>query len=465
MPRGPFSAAPRSRIEAITRSGSGMPVRLERGEARRLHVPAHVHAGRLDRGRAASTSSGPTPSPGISVTSCVPTPVSLDGMMGDTADRDGSVHVTDKGLREIVAAQTRLSDIDGQEGRLWYVGYDIADLAGRTSFEEVVHLLHELRLPTQPELDELTDFLVEAGSLKFLQDLMPELAQQTSPMSMLRTSVSAASTYDPDGWDNSPEADRRKALRLIAMTPTLLSMYHRLRTGQEYVPRTRSCRTPRTSSTCCSAMEPSKEDAEVIDTTFVLYADHTMNASTFTARIVASTLADMFSAITAAIAALKGPLHGGANEESMKMLEEIGSPERAEAYVADRLARHEKVMGFGHAVYKTMDPRARILKRLSKETGERHGDTSWFEISEAIERTVAEQKGLYPNVDFYAASVYHALGIPTDLMTPIFALARMSGWTAHVREQYADNRVIRPGSEYVGPTDRRWVPIEERDAS
>jgi len=170
----------------------------------------------------------------------------------------------------------------------------------------------------------------------------------------------------------------------------------------------------------------------------------------------------MFSAITAAIAALKGPLHGGANEESMKMLEEIGSPDRAEAYVRDKLERHQKVMGFGHAVYKTMDPRAVVLKRLSKETGERHGDTSWYEISEAIERTVSEQKGLFPNVDFYAASVYHTLGIPTDLMTPIFALARMAGWTAHVREQYADNRVIRPGSEYIGPRAQSWVPIDER---
>lgn len=371
--------------------------------------------------------------------------------------------VTDRGLREIVAAQTRLSDIDGQAGRLWYVGYDINDLAGRTSYEEVVHLLHELRLPTQAELDTLTDFMVEEREVsKFLQDLMPTLAQQTSPMSMLRTSVSAASAYDPDGWDDSVEADRRKALRLIAKTPTLLAMYHRMRTGQEIVPPNTKLPHAANLLHMLLGLEPSQEDAEVIDTTFVLYADHTMNASTFTARIVASTLADMFSAITAAIAALKGPLHGGANEESMKMLEEVGSPDRAEAYVRDRLDRHQKVMGFGHAVYKTMDPRAVVLKRLSKETGERHGDTSWYEISEAIERTVAEQKGLFPNVDFYAASVYHTLGIPTDLMTPIFAVARMAGWTAHVREQYADNRIIRPGSEYVGPVDQTWVPIDER---
>jgi len=371
--------------------------------------------------------------------------------------------VTEKGLRGIIAAQTSVSDIDGQAGRLWYAGYEIDDLAGRASFEEVVHLLHELRLPTQAELDELTDFLVEERQVsRFLQQLMPTLAQQTSPMSMLRTSVSAASAYDPDGWDYSSEADARKALRLIAKTPTLLAMYHRMRTGQEIVQP--HPKLPHTANFLymLQGVEPSREDAEVLDTTFVLYADHTMNASTFTARIVASTLADMFSAITAAIAALKGPLHGGANEEAMKMLEEVRVPERAEAYVRERLERKDKIMGFGHAVYKTMDPRATILKRLSEEAGQRHGDTRWYEISEAIERTVAEQKGLHPNVDFYAASVYHSLGIPTDLMTPIFAVARMAGWTAHVREQYADNKIIRPGSEYVGPRDRTWVPIDER---
>jgi citrate synthase len=371
--------------------------------------------------------------------------------------------VTDKGLREIVAAATSISDIDGAHGRLWYVGYDIHDLADNASYEEVVYLLHNLRLPNHAEFDELTDFLAsERDPSRFERNLMPTLAQQASPMSMLRTSVSAASAYDPDGWDNSPEADARKALRLIAKTPSLLAMYHRMRTGQEVVPP--NPKLPHAGNFLAMLLgdEPSQEDADALDTTFTLYADHTMNASTFTARIVASTLADMFSAITAAIAALKGPLHGGANEEAMKMLEEVGSPERAEAYVQDRLERHEKIMGFGHAVYKTMDPRAIVLKRLSREAGERHGDTRWFEISEAIERTVTDQKGLHPNVDFYAASVYHSLGIPTDLMTPIFAIARMAGWTAHVREQYADNRVIRPGSEYVGPKHQRYVPIEER---
>jgi citrate synthase len=377
---------------------------------------------------------------------------------------EGQEHgVTDKGLREIVAAETRISDIDGGRGRLWYVGYDIADLAANASFEEIVYLLHHGELPTQSELDELTEFLVNERELSpFLARMMPTLAQQASPMSMLRTSVSAASAYDPDGWDESPEAQYRKAMRLIAKIPTLIASYHRLRIGQEVVPPNPKLPHAANFLAMLLGIEPGVEDAAALDTTFVLYADHTMNASTFTARIIASTLADMFSAITGAIAALKGPLHGGANEEAMKMLEEVGAPENAEAYVRDRLQRKEKIMGFGHAVYRTMDPRARVLKALSADVCERAGDLSWYEISSAIETTVAEQRSLFPNVDFYAASVYHTLGIPTDLMTPIFALARMAGWTAHVREQYADNKVIRPGSEYVGPKDRTYTPIDER---
>ena len=371
--------------------------------------------------------------------------------------------MTDKGLREVIAGDTRISDLDGQLGRLWYVGYDIADLAENATFEETVYLLHHLDLPTHDQLDEINEFLIDERDLSpFLVSLMHELAQQTSPMSMLRTSISAASAYDPDGWDESPEAQYRKALRLIAKTPTLIAYYHRMRTGQEVIPP--NPKLPHTANFLWMLLgeEPSAEDADALDTTFVLYGDHTMNASTFTARIIASTLADMFSAITGAVAALKGPLHGGANEEAMKMLEEVGAPDRAAAHVAALLERHEKIMGFGHAVYRVMDPRAVVLKRLAQECGERRGDVRWFEISRAIEQAVMDQKGLNPNVDFYAASVYHVLGVPTDLMTPIFAAARMAGWTAHVREQYADNKVIRPGSEYVGPKDRIYAPIEER---
>jgi 2-methylcitrate synthase len=372
--------------------------------------------------------------------------------------------MTDKGgLEEVVAASTRLSDVDGKAGRLWYVGYTIEDLATRATFEEVVHLLHYLRLPTEDELDELNERLVAERELSpFLLGIMPTLAQQTSPMSMLRTSVSAASAYDPDGWLNDAPANERKALRLIAKTATLIATYHRLRTAQDVVPPNPKLPHAANFLYMISGVEPEQEDAAALDTTLILYADHTMNASTFTARVIASTLADMFSAITGAIAALKGPLHGGANEEAMKMLEEVGQPEQAEAYVKDKLARRERIMGFGHRVYKTEDPRAHILRALSEEIGRRKGDTRWYDISAEIERVVRQEKGLHANVDFYAASVYRYLGIPTDLMTPVFALARMCGWTAHVREQYADNRLIRPESEYIGPRDQTYVPIEDR---
>jgi len=371
--------------------------------------------------------------------------------------------VPEKGLEEVVAAQTSLSDIDGKLGRLSYVGYDIHDLATNSTFEEVVYLLHHLRMPSQAELDELEEQLVEEREVSpFLAELMPTLAAQTSPMSMLRTSVSAASAYDPDGWDQSPEANYRKAIRLIAMMPSLIAGYQRRRTGQEPVPP--NPKLPHAANFLYMLLgeEPEQETARGLDVTLVLYADHTMNASTFTARVIASTLSDMHSAITGAIAALKGPLHGGANEEAFRMLEEIGTADNAEASIKDRLARKQKIMGFGHRVYKTEDPRATHLRRLARELGERTGDTKWYEISERVEKVVMEEKGLYPNVDFYAASVYHSMGIPTDLMTPVFALARMSGWTAHVREQYADNRLIRPESEYIGPVDQHYVPIESR---
>ncbi len=367
------------------------------------------------------------------------------------------------GLEEIVAAQTRLSDIDGKLGRLSYVGYDIHDLADHSTFEEVVYLLHHLRLPTQDELEELEEQLVGEREVSgFLFDLMPTLAEQTSPMSMLRTSVSAASAYDPDGWENDDAANLRKAVRLIARTPTLIATYHRLRTGQETVPPNPKLPHAANFLNMLLGEEPDQEAARALDVTLVLYADHTMNASTFTARVIASTLADMHSAITGAIAALKGPLHGGANEEAFKMLEDIGDVENAEGWIHDALERRQKIMGFGHRVYKTEDPRATHLRRLSRELGERAGDTRWYEISSIVEKVVMEEKGLYPNVDFYAASVYHSLGIPTDLMTPIFALARMAGWTAHVREQYNDNRLIRPESEYIGPNDQAYVSIEDR---
>lgn len=372
--------------------------------------------------------------------------------------------MTEKGLADVVAAQTRLSDIDGTRGRLWYVGYDIDDLIANSTFEEVVYLLHNLHLPTKVELEELQDFMIaERHISKFRQELMVTLAEKSSPMSMLRTSVSAASAYDPDGWDASPSGIYRKAMRLIATAPTLISMYHRFRIGSGVMPMRTDLPHAANFLWQLTGREPDQREAEIFDKTLIIYADHTMNASTFTARVIASTLSDIFSAVTGAIAALKGPIHGGANEESMKVLEEIGTPEAADGYVAGRFASKQLIMGFGHRVYRHVDdPRTTHLREYSRELGEMKGDMRWFDISYAIEQAVLKRRDLRPNVDFYMASVYHYLGIPTDLMTPIFASGRMAGWTAHVREQYADNRIIRPDSEYIGPHEQSYVPIEER---
>ena len=371
--------------------------------------------------------------------------------------------MTEKGLADVVAAQTRISDIDGKLGKLWYVGYDIHDLARYSTFEETVYLLHHHHLPNREQLEEITERLVLERDLEsFTMTLMPTMAEASVPMSMLRTTVSAASAYDPDGSDHSPEGNEKKAIRLVARIQTMIATYDRLRGGAEPIPPNPKLPLAANFLYMLTGEEPDEESARALDICLILHADHTMNASTFTARVVASTLSDMHSAITAAIAALKGPLHGGANEAVMKMLQEIGDPDRVETHVKGMLERKERIMGFGHRVYKTEDPRATHLRRLSRELGERAGDTTWYEISERIEKVVMEEKGLYPNVDFYAASVYHALGIPIDLFTPVFAASRTAGWTAHVREQLEDNRLIRPESEYIGPNNQSYVPIEER---
>jgi 2-methylcitrate synthase len=368
-----------------------------------------------------------------------------------------------KGLEDVIAAQTSISDVDGKMGRLFYVGYDIHDLAPHASFEEVIYLLHNLKLPSADELDTINEELTAEREISpFIEDLMPTMALQTSPMSMLRTTVSAMSAYDPDGWDQSPAANYRKAMRLIARFPTVIAAFDRLRNELEPVRPNPKLSHAANFLYMLKGMEPNDEDVRSFDMCLVLHADHTMNASTFTARVVASTLADIHSATTAAIASLKGPLHGGANEAVMKMLLEIKDVSRAEEYIKAKFEAKEKIMGFGHRVYKTEDPRATHLRKLSQQLGEQIGDTRWYEISNKIEEVVMAEKGLYPNVDFYAASVYYALGIPIDLFTPVFAASRVSGWTAHVREQYADNRIIRPESEYIGPRDNKWVPIEER---
>jgi citrate synthase len=373
--------------------------------------------------------------------------------------------MTGKGLADVVAAQTRISDIDGKLGKLWYAGYSIDDLAEHATFEEVLFLVQHIRLPGQRELDELIEQMVEYREAEdFVTDLMPTLAEQTSPMSMLRTAVSAASAYDPDGWDNSAEGVYRKAIRITSLMPTLIAYYDRHRRGLDLVEPNPKLPHAANFLYMLSGEEPTQEAARAFDVQFILYADHTMNASTFTARVVASTLSDIHSAVVAAIAALKGPLHGGANELAMRMLEEIGRVDRVEEYVKELFDRGGKIMGFGHRVYRTVDdPRATILRQLSKELGEHVGEPVWYEISERVEQVVLRDKALRPNVDFYAGSLLHYLGLPTDLFTPMFAAARVAGWTAHIREQYSDNRIIRPDSEYIGPRDQNYVPIDERE--
>ena len=368
-----------------------------------------------------------------------------------------------KGLEGVVAAETAISDIDGQKGVLYYVGYDIHDLAPNATFEEITYLLHNLELPTETQLSELRSQLSkEREPNGFVSELLPALSKNCAPMSMLRTAVSASSAKDPDGWDTSEEANYRKALRLVAVFPTLVAYYDRLRKDKDLIPPDETLSQAANFLYMLKGEKADDETARIFDMCLVLHADHTMNASTFAARVCAATLSDIHSAITAGIAALKGPLHGGANEAVMKMIKEIKEPSKARDYIQQKLANKEKVMGFGHRVYKTEDPRATHLRKMAKQLAEKTGDGNNYEISEILEKVVHEEKGLYPNVDFYAASVYGYLQIPTDLFTPIFACSRVAGWTAHVREQYADNRLIRPDHGYVGPDPRPWKAISSR---
>lgn len=377
--------------------------------------------------------------------------------------REGALET--KGLEDVVAAETAVSDIDGRRGILWYAGYDIRDLAANCSFEEIVYLLHHLELPTTKQLEETSAQLAKERELdEFTQRLLPAMAEVTSPMSMLRTIVSASSAHDPDGWEppSNDGANLRKALRLIARLPQMIGAYQRLRDGKGPVAPNPALSHAANFLYVLNGEVPSDEDSRVFDQCLVLHADHTMNASTFAARVTAATLADIHSAITAAIAALKGPLHGGANERVFEMLQKIGSVENCEAGIVERLERKERIMGFGHRVYKGEDPRATVLRELARNLGTRKGEPKWFEMSERVDQIVREQKGLYPNVDFYAASVYHYLGIPTNLFTTVFAASRIAGWTAHAREQYSDNRLIRPDSDYIGPKPRDFVALDSR---
>lgn len=368
------------------------------------------------------------------------------------------------GLADAVAASTAISDIDGEEGRLIYRGYDIHDIAGRISFEECVHLLQRGTLPTQPELDALQDELADARTIGETADsLVRYVGRSGTPMEGLRTLISALAVDDPDGSETSSGANHRKAIRLVAQMPMLVARYEAERQGRDVPAPEADLGIAGNFLLQITGERPSERAAEIMDECLVLHADHTMNASTFTARVIAATLADMHSAITGAMGALRGPLHGGANEAVMNTLLSIdGGVDAVEAFTRAELDAGRKLMGFGHRVYQGEDPRAAHLRKLSEELGELKGETRYYEMSRRMEQVVLDAKGLHPNVDFFAATVYHTLGIPVDLFTAVFAISRMSGWTAHVIEQHEDNRLIRPSSDYTGPRDLQWVPISER---
>ncbi len=368
-----------------------------------------------------------------------------------------------KGLEGIVAASTRLSDVKGDIGELVYCGYNIDELAGQVTFEEVVHLLHHGHLPNRKELSDLKNKLASERELpKGVVEIIKSFPHPTPPMHAIRTAISALGCFDPEAEDDSQDAQRHKAIRLIARIPIVTAYFHRARQGKSILPPDASLGEAANFLYLIDGERPSTEKERTIDMCYVLHADHGMNASTFSARVTIATLSDMYSAITSAIGTLKGPLHGGANEGVIKMLQDIGAQDKVDAYVADCLAQKKKIMGIGHRIYKTLDPRAPHLKRMAQILSAKIGEPKWIQMSERIAEIMLKEKHLNANVDFYSATVYYSLGIPTDLFTPIFAIARTAGWTAHVLEQLADNRLIRPQSVYTGPVGLKVVPLDRR---
>ena len=370
------------------------------------------------------------------------------------------------GLEDTIATSSAICYVDGDRGVLAYCGYDIHDLARHSTFEEVCYLLWHRRLPTRAELGDLQSQLAGARALpESIIRLMRSLPVGDS-MDALRTLTSALAHYDPDARDRSPQANERKAVRLASQLGTLVATLGRVNAGTGPIQPDPVLGHAANFLYMLTGERPSAVATRAFDVALILHADHELNASTFAARVAAATLTDMHSAIVAAIATLKGPLHGGANADVMRLLLEIGAtsaPERAEEVVRGKLARKEKIPGFGHRVYHTEDPRATDLRQMSRDLGQRAGQPVWFEMSQRIEAVVKNEKKLNPNVDFYSASTYYALGIPIDLFTPIFAVSRVSGWTAHVLEQYAHNRLIRPRADYTGPEyPQRYVPVEQR---
>jgi len=368
-----------------------------------------------------------------------------------------------EGLRGVVAAQSAIGDVDGEKGILIYQGYNIHDLAEHSTFEEVIFLLWNGRLPKVDELEDLKERLrrnYEAPAEVIA--LMKQFPKTADPMDVLRTAVSSLDFYDENGHGTDREHAVKAAVRLTGQIGTIASAWDRIRNGKDVIKPDPSLSIAENFLYMLRGERPDEHEAHMFDVCLILHADHELNASTFTTRVVSGTLAGMYGAVTAGIAALAGPLHGGANTNVMKMLIEIGDPDKVDAWVDKALAEKRKIMGIGHAVYKTEDPRATWLRRYSKEMADKTGETKWYEMSEKIEKIMHDKKGMYPNVDFYSASTYYLMGIPLDLYTPIFAVSRISGWTGHILEQYGNNKLIRPRAEYIGKRDQKYVPINER---
>jgi citrate synthase len=367
------------------------------------------------------------------------------------------------GLEGVVAAPSEICFIDGSAGRLVYRGYEIGDLVENATFEETAFLLWQSKLPNRSELSKLKSELSSQASLPaHVPAILKALPKSTEPMDALRTAASSLSSTDPDLQSNEPAANLRKAIRLTAQFPTIVAAFHRLQHDQKPIEPQSGLSVAGNFLYMLSGSKPHDTLVRVLDAALVLHAEHGFNASTFAARVTAATLADMHAGVTAAVSALKGPLHGGANQEVMQLLLDCGNAETAVKKVREMLNDGEKIPGFGHRVYKTFDPRASFLRKMSKQLGEAAGNTKWYEMSERLIPVVKELKNKDPNVDFFSASAYYTMGIPIDLYTPIFAIARIAGWTAHIMEQHSNNRIIRPQDDYRGPFGLKVVPIDQR---
>ena len=367
------------------------------------------------------------------------------------------------GLEGVVAAPSEICFIDGVAGRLVYRGYEIADLVENCTFEETAYLLWENKLPNRDELPKLKAALASNASLPaHTLAVLKALPAATQPMDALRTAASSLSSIDPDLTTNEPAANMRKAIRLTAQFPTIVATFHRLQNNEKPIDPDPGLSIAANFLYMLNGKKPHETLVRVLDAALVLHAEHGFNASTFAARVTAATLADMHAAVTAAVAALKGPLHGGANQEVMEMLLECGTADAAEKRVRDTLNSGGKIPGFGHRVYRTFDPRATFLRKMSKQLGEAAGNTKWYEMSERLIPIVKSMKNKDPNVDFFSASAYYTMGIPIELYTPIFAIARITGWTAHIMEQHSNNRIIRPQDDYRGTFGRKVVPVDQR---